>query len=301
MYAQDDNDSSGPRCSWLYDSADKRGVMDLLGSRLALAIETYQDSDTESGIHWVRKSASYFFWTLNESTYSTLSMMALYTVDSWYFQKSTFTPLNFLVTNLSSVSSFYGLNEWHYYLSQGLPILINAYLPFFVLGSWSVMKYGLIHQKSLVRLVLWTITIYSLLGHKEWRFLHPILPISLIICSKAIVDSGTRMEMGKDVYHIKKRSVRKTLLWSLTTGVSVLLGCYVMYFHGRAQINVMSYLRSLDETELKSVGVLMPCHSTPWQSHLHKSYLSGNGFFWALGCEPPLQYAQYLCSFTWIY
>lgn len=274
--------------------------MDLLGSRLALAIETYQDTDAEPSIHWVRKGAFYFFWTLNESTYSTLSMMLLYTVDSWYFQTSTFTPFNFLVTNLSSVSSFYGLNEWHYYLSQGLPILINVCLPFFVMGSWSVMKYGLIHQKSLVRLVSWTITIYSLLGHKEWRFLHPILPISLIICSKAIVDCGTRMGKTKVDDNNKIRTVRKTLLWSLMI-VNVLLGCYVMYFHGRAQINVMSYLRSLDESELKSVGVLMPCHSIPWQSHLHKSYISANGYFWALGCEPPLQYAHYLCSFTWIY
>jgi hypothetical protein len=35
----------------------------------------------------------------------------------------------------------------------------------------------------------------------------------------------------------------------------------------------------------------MPCHSTPWQSHLHKPHLASNGSqerLWMLTCEPPL-------------
>ena len=45
--------------------------------------------------------------------------------------------------------------------------------------------------------------------------------------------------------------------------------------------------------ELKSVAFLMPCHSTPWQSHLHRQALetpqgSGEGgTAWFITCEPP--------------
>lgn len=36
----------------------------------------------------------------------------------------------------------------------------------------------------------------------------------------------------------------------------------------------MSHLGDLVDTgELRSVGFLMPCHSTPWQSHLHRAEL----------------------------
>ena len=53
----------------------------------------------------------------------------------------------------------------------------------------------------------------------------------------------------------------------------------------------MSYLRSLSLNggEVRSIGFLMPCHSTPWQSHLHNPQLDHPGKLWAIGCEPPLQ------------
>jgi len=52
----------------------------------------------------------------------------------------------------------------------------------------------------------------------------------------------------------------------------------------------MGYLRSLarDGGEVRSIGFLMPCHSTPWQSHLHNPQLDHPGKLWAIGCEPPL-------------
>ena len=63
---------------------------------------------------------------------------------------------------------------------------------------------------------------------------------------------------------------------------------YVTFFHGRAQVAVMHYLRSLPPANLTSVGFLMPCHSTPWQAYLHRADLVEEGRMWALGCEPPL-------------
>lgn len=70
--------------------------------------------------------------------------------------------------------------------------------------------------------------------------------------------------------------------------LGIIPGIYVMRLHGSAQISVMEYLRSINASELHSVGFLMPCHSTPWQAYLHKPELSG-GNLWALSCEPPLK------------
>ncbi|THH27494.1 hypothetical protein EUX98_g6681 [Antrodiella citrinella] len=50
----------------------------------------------------------------------------------------------------------------------------------------------------------------------------------------------------------------------------------------------MRYLRSLPADEVKSVGFLMPCHSTPWQAYLHRREWSDESHYWSLGCEPPL-------------
>jgi GPI mannosyltransferase 3 len=50
----------------------------------------------------------------------------------------------------------------------------------------------------------------------------------------------------------------------------------------------MEHLRSIAPENLQSVGFLMPCHSTPMQSHLHRPHFE-KGRLWAIGCEPPLK------------
>ena len=85
-------------------------------------------------------------------------------------------------------------------------------------------------------------------------------------------------------------SSRNTVLKIKRTHV-VLLGLlslapslYVMRWHSAGQIEVLTHLRGLSEKELRSIGFLMPCHSTPAQSHLHRRIP-----IWRLTCEPPLQ------------
>ncbi|KAL5490343.1 GPI10 [Sanghuangporus weigelae] len=216
-------------------------------------------------------------------------------IDSLYFGRVTFTPLNFVRTNLSSVSLFYGQAPWHYYLTQGLPILLNVCLLSFVFGSYDIFNRGLRHQRTLLALIIWTIFIYSLLGHKEWRFLHPILPVMIILSAKSLVDSSITSKVARNdtgqskplSSSVKSKSVPISLKTKAICALGILPGLYVMWFHGRAQISVMSYLRSLDPSNLHSVGFLMPCHSTPWQAYLHRPEFE-EGLLWALSCEPPL-------------
>jgi GPI mannosyltransferase 3 len=245
-----------------------------------------------------------------------IASIAIAIVDSLYYGQATFTPLNFLRTNLSSVSLFYGTNPWHYYLSQGLPVLCTTTLPFVVHGLWLLFQQRSLPSKPkkegpkpaagmvLTGLIVWTVGIYSVAGHKEWRFLHPLLPLLHICAAKSVVDlhstarslntaSPNKSVLGsEDATH--PRLLSPTLLLIMHLTLFLFPAVYLVLFHGRAQIAVMYYLRSLPTTDsldpaaLRSLGFLMPCHSVPWQAYLHREDLKDPGQMWAIGCEPPL-------------
>ncbi|KAH9901522.1 glycosyltransferase family 22 protein [Cubamyces lactineus] len=207
---------------------------------------------------------------------SATMLLVVVILDSAYYGGLTVTPINFLLTNASAVSLFYGRSPWHYYLSQAVPILATTALPWVLHGAYialSPLTTGPL--RALLGLTTWTISVYSLAGHKEWRFLHPLLPLMHILASKSYVDSASRDKRMPGRRHLALLSIPAII--------------YVTVFHGRAQISVMHYLRSLPPETSLSVGFLMPCHSTPWQAYLHRRDLMDDGMLWALGCEPPLQ------------
>lgn len=201
-----------------------------------------------------------------------MACSALFILDSWYYGQYTFTPVNFLVTNLSPIASFYGRSPWHYYLSQGIPVLCDIQTPLFVMAAWKAFR-GNAALKRLLMLIVWTVFVYSLASHKEWRFIHPLLPGMHVITAKYLKDT---LDHG-----YARGWYRGTIL--VTSVVFPLL----LFVQSHAQIAVMYHLRSIPSESLLSVGWLMPCHSTPWQAYLHRPHLNGH-FMWALGCEPPL-------------
>lgn len=211
----------------------------------------------------------------------------MFVADSFYFGKWVFTPLNFLRTNLSSVSLFYGRCPWHYYLFQGLPLLLTSSAPFFVAGAWKSVRTGPSALRQLIYAITWTTSVFSLAGHKEWRFLHPLLPAMLVVASRAVLDPFKKPKRQITIPRIPLKRV-------LFVSMGLLPGIYTTFYHSRAQIGVFGYLRSLEPSSVKSIGFLMPCHSTPWQSHLHRPHLASPGLMWSLGCEPPLGYVLML-------
>ena len=244
-----------------------------------------------------------------------LSLAFLFVIDSLYYGKPTFTPLNFLKTNFSSVSLFYGMNTWHYYITQAIPILCTTALPFTIHGIWSTLASKSLHNtalRTMLKTIVWVIGIYSLAGHKEWRFIHPILPLLHIFAAKSLVDlaynpprppngsgKGTRQN---EQSHSRTRSSRtfihswlglpdipNTTLFFLLMSLPVSM--YIILLYCSAPISVLSYIRAIPKEELghSTVGYLMPCHSIPGHAYLHRKELADGGM-WALGCEPPLQY-----------
>jgi len=149
--------------------------------------------------------------------------------------------------------------------------------------------------------VAWTTGVYSMARHKEWRFLHPLLPLLHVFATKSLVDlshtmtqTKTKRKTNKPKSKPRKSLLRRCLPPIRTAYLGVLLlnipaSIFVTMFYCNAPISVMSYLRSIPQDELRngSLGFLMPCHSTPGQAYLHRRELA-QGRMWALGCEPPL-------------
>ncbi|KAF9526942.1 glycosyltransferase family 22 protein [Crepidotus variabilis] len=231
----------------------------------------------------------------------------LFAIDSAYYGKPTFTPLNFLRTNLSSVSSFYGTNAWYSYLLQTVPILCTTALPFTIDGIWVTITRSSTRDtplRTMLMTLAWTITIFSFGSHKEWRFLHPILPLFHIFAAKSILDRSTRLQKISTksnpsntpfspittlAYRCGLQGIKQRYL--VFTLLTLPASFFVVLVYGSAPISVLGFLRNIPAEELgpSTVGFLMPCHSTPGFAYLHRKALTRAGS-WALGCEPPLQH-----------
>ncbi|RPD66390.1 glycosyltransferase family 22 protein [Lentinus tigrinus ALCF2SS1-7] len=211
-----------------------------------------------------------------------ITLASIFALDTAYYGERVFTPLNFLLTNASSVSLFYGTSPWHYYVTQAIPILCAPMIPWFLEGAYQASKPASSRPlKTLLGLIVWTLTVYSIAGHKEWRFIHPLLPCMHILAASSLADS-----VGGDS---QQNPFRRLSASHYFLALSIPAIGYVMLFHERAQIEVIHYIRSLPAEQSISIGFLMPCHSTPWQAYLHRPDLADDGRLWALGCEPPLQ------------
>ncbi|TKA52236.1 hypothetical protein B0A53_04659 [Rhodotorula sp. CCFEE 5036] len=247
-------------------------------------------------------------------------------LDTTFYGTPTLTPLRFLHTNVfQSISLFYGANAWHFYLSQGVPILLATQVPFFLDGVFSFSgshRLAVAVQNERALSALWvtlvaTLGTYSLLSHKEWRFIHPLLPIMHLFVAYSLVRRrGTISSPRTPRHHISVHSrlaqvLRIRPLHALVVAFSLLPAFYLTAFHGLAQNTVMSHLRTELERETattlvagrsrtSTLGFLMPCHSTGWQAFLHRPEMEeseggaasasdeGSTRLWMLTCEPPI-------------
>lgn len=105
------------------------------------------------------------------------SLVLSATIDRIFYGEWTFVQYNFLVFNVfSGGGSFYGTHPWHWYLSQGFPVVMATHIFPFLLGAWRAKN------KVPLFVIIWTLIIYSFLAHKEFRFLMPVLPFAFHYC-----------------------------------------------------------------------------------------------------------------------
>jgi phosphatidylinositol glycan class B len=214
--------------------------------------------------------------------------------DRWYHGFWTFPPYRFLHFNVAQdLAVFYGRNRWDYYITEGLPLLLTTSLPFALYGMYLQMKTTPAVVKSketpdvnpqIGKSLTWTVVFVtfclSLISHKEVRFLYPLLPALNIIAAKPLSQ-----------FMHPRTSLKTTLLGALFC-TNIFIALYTTQVHQRGVIDVTNFLRQNHEqfralsgsTATSSVAFLMPCHSTPWRSHLVYSSIDA----WALSCDPPV-------------
>ncbi|KAK9459828.1 Alg9-like mannosyltransferase family-domain-containing protein [Lipomyces oligophaga] len=186
-------------------------------------------------------------------------------IDMLYYNRVVFPMLEFLKFNvIESLSSFYGTNQAFYYIIEALPQLTILYFPLLIHG-WFISRYSV-----LSKLCIFVIIIYSFNAHKEVRFIYPLLPVMHIMIARSL-DSWTTSA---------RHNFKRYYLYAVI-GIHGPLCIYLATVHQRGVIDVTHYIRN--SPEVTSVGFLMPCHSTPWMSHIHRQDISA----WFLTCEPP--------------
>lgn len=177
-------------------------------------------------------------------------------------------PLNFLKFNfLSSGGDYYGTHKWHWYFSQGFTVMLFTFLPFSIAGSIKSKCW------KLSGLIAWVLIVYSIQGHKEFRFVLPMLPIALMFSGYSLSvmaksDSDSRRK-GSPNSHMKRPSkVGFAIFFLLATNIPMAL--YMSLVHQRGTEDVMIYLSKEAQNEkVKGILFLMPCHATPYYSTLH--------------------------------
>lgn len=87
-------------------------------------------------------------------------------LDYQFYGSWVIVPINFLKFNFfSSGGDYYGTHPWHWYLTQGFTVMLFTYIPFTIVGIIKTKEW------KLPGLIVWVLGIYSLLGHKEFRYL----------------------------------------------------------------------------------------------------------------------------------
>ncbi|KAK6529811.1 glycosylphosphatidylinositol anchor biosynthesis [Arthrobotrys megalospora] len=209
-------------------------------------------------------------------------------IDYTYYNRLTLPFIEFYRLNVSqSISSFYGTSPWHYYYSQGLPLLLTGYLPLafysFCGGLNDPSSYS--PTTHLTRLLGIVPVAFMTTQHKEVRFLYPLLPIFHVLMA------------GIGVPGLPKNGRKKWIMVAAMLGINIPIAYYTGYVHQRGVVDVVNWLRKEHYSSTSKdvslggarVGFLMPCHSTPFGSYMWDAAIKDEELSaWFLTCEPPV-------------
>lgn len=256
---------------------------------------------------------SVFVGIANTTCFRTAILLLSTFVDLIYYQQLTFPPLRFLYFNIAqSLAVFYGQNRGDYYITEGLPLLLTTYLPFGALGIYHGLsppddKPTFTNNSEFTKNVkyqfaatcLFVVLTLSLIAHKEVRFVYPILPLLHILAASPFT-TFFLPAVSPAIPRLSTYNLKRFLLAALVA-INIAIALLTTTSHQTAPISVLSYLRQQHITHYLSqpppctlppapstmtAGFLMPCHSTPWRSHLIFPTIKA----WALGCEPPVNF-----------
>lgn len=189
-------------------------------------------------------------------------------LDSYFHGSFVVTQWNFLYYNIfKNINAHYSVEHVYWYFISGLPSVLGPIFFIFIYTLIKNIRYinRFDTDSKLIITILWTLLVFSMIAHKEQRFLLPLIPMIFFVTSQQISI-------------LCKKFIK---LGSLSILVNTIILIYLGRYHQIGSINVMSHLARLPTNS--TLLFLMPCHSTPLYSHLHLNMTTR-----ILTCEPNL-------------
>ncbi|XP_014670540.1 PREDICTED: GPI mannosyltransferase 3-like [Priapulus caudatus] len=200
------------------------------------------------------------------------------TTDRLVYGRWTSSHYNFLHFNvLRDLGATYGTHPWHWYVTQGLPAVAPAHIVPACVGA------ARSHNALPALLLAWHVAALSIPAHKEFRFLLPVLPLVSVYVGHLLDSLATPATPGGGR---RKLAVSLLLGWLIVADAPLAL--YTSVVHQQGALAIMEHVASVaggrQGAPPASVLFLMPCHSTPFYSHVH-----ANATMRFLTCEPNLE------------
>ncbi|EMP38967.1 GPI mannosyltransferase 3 [Chelonia mydas] len=106
-----------------------------------------------------------------------------------YSSRWILVQLKFLKFNvLQNLGTFYGSHPWHWYLTQGLPVILGTHLPFFIHGCIQAPK----RYRIFLVVVVWTVLVYS--------HVHCPLPMRFLQCPPDLTGNESYLDEA-DIFY----------------------------------------------------------------------------------------------------
>jgi len=184
---------------------------------------------------------------------------------------------NFHFNVIQGNGSLYGTHPFYWYFIAGVPAITGILFPVLIydllFGTWNRAT------RNLWTIIACYVIAHSWSGHKEFRFLLPILPMICLLCGMRIQNLVTRVGPSR----------RKQIMIACAVPNLVAI-LYLGLVHQRAPIEVnRAILKAVAaagnlQPDIIQVHYLMGCHSTPLLSHLHDP--PTKFVPWYLDCSP---------------
>ncbi|KAJ2216209.1 glycosylphosphatidylinositol anchor biosynthesis [Coemansia sp. RSA 487] len=224
-----------------------------------------------------------------------IALPTMLAIDRFGYRQWVFPPYQFYRFNVQQgLATWFGESHVLYHFYASIPVLFTSMLPFVLHGIYVAYKGRSVSTEPAL-LAAVVLVLFSLVSHMEYRFVYPLLPIGFMYAGISIdaLSGHLPKSLTMDSAKHEKKSTRKSkwlsaravLIYLFVTNIPGIL--YVDLVHQRGVVDVFKYLRrnaSDSERSVNDIGFLMPCHSTPFYSHLHRDIP-----MWFLSCEPPLE------------
>jgi GPI mannosyltransferase 3 len=256
-------------------------------------------------LQWLTAFATYLLWPcaffgvagIATSVVLDRLMYGFWTVPFWGL-----IHFNVVLNN----ASLYGSHPWHWYFSAGLPavtgLLLVPLLSMLLFKSNVVA--GATNQRAGVRnlwfILISYVAIMSFNGHKEFRYIHPVLPLVCLLTGPALRSWAVGTEVDAAASPPRRwNGLRKVLVLALFGIANLVPVLYLGLFHQSGPVSVNRKILEVareaaaapsSSTEPARFTVYYwtgECHSTPLHSHLHHPRHPRIEFdTWSLDCSP---------------